>query len=446
MKADLLSELEGSGVLVGQETGTTIPGSWRMEYSLKERSAPTFTFYSSSIEDIGLRDRKLIMSEACTNDGRPVNITGIDCKDANIRSSGTDTLRFEARDVTVGEEEPVDEIRFFIPNLMCPGMQPVKYGNKSRVGGRSAIQIRNSTIEIAETEDYPKTIRRLRREGGGLAITASVTIKPENGKASVVEITELMDTLNELLNLAMGKFVLWSKCEGYQNNQLVWEKFRIVHLHKFGPLLGLITADESGALAEFISSSFNNFETWLLQDRDKLLPIIHSYIWGLNLPLFETQIYSLSYALEGLANMFLDKDDRTYFSKSDGRELRIEFKNFVVDKVIPRIRMVDPARIDEFKGDKLEGRISFFFHRPFQDQIRALLKECYGVDYNDDWTEWIREFVRVRNYVTHHKQVDSPTQLLSAWCKGLELIELIILGNRWCSTANHESKISLFRS
>lgn len=226
---------------------------------------------------------------------------------------------------------------------------------------------------------------------------------------------------------------------------MIWQRLRGQRLHPFGLRLGFVDFKSNlQGLGQFLASSFDNFSEWFSKDRTIARRILHSYLWGLNLPLLETQIYSLSYALEVLVNKFLSHHEKTCSIQNDRKQLFSKFKDFILKEILPKI--IDKEKIDELSGDKLNGRIGYFFRRSFKDLITELLKKSQKAHYENDWNEWIKEFVEARNCVVHHSNDKSPEELFRAWCKGLELIELIFLGNNWLSIAHHQSKIIRFRS
>lgn len=455
MSIHLLSEVEGTGTLKNEETEAQINGSLHIRCLLEPRCVPRFKFYPHSVDPIELskfsRHRKEIdpaftIVEAATVGGETIRIKGIHYLSSHVSTYEREQnfLEFKANDVLIGEEKAVSGIKFYIPNLEFWGTEWSIFSNKIKRLDKSTVQSGDYLIEIRQILNYRDVISELQSAQDKVAVTSTVaiTLKPEGSTLDVTDTIELMDIFNELLNLAMGRFVFWPKCEGYQGSKLVWQKLRSVRLHPFGPRLGFVDfRSDPRAIRQFIASSFDGFNKWFSKDKTIGRRILHSYLWGLNSPLLETQIYSLSYALEVLVARFLDRDEITYYIHNK-RELLNKFKEFVAEEVIPKI--VEEEKADEFRGNKLDGRIGGFFRRSFRDLITELLKKSQKDHYNNIWNEWIKDFVEARNCVVHHSDEKSPEELFWAWCKGLELIELIFLGNNWVATEHHQSKIDLF--
>lgn len=459
MNSNVLSELEGSGSLRNEQMGVTIKGSWHMRYSLDLQSAPEFTFYPFSSERWELvrflEERvgtmsEFSISEATTCDGQPVKVEEIHHVHGNVSFNGDSFVQFRARDVTIGKKDLVNEIRFHIPNLRFKGTEWSTLEDKKQIMDKSTRQLGNYFVEIRQILNYRDVISELEKIENGVAITAIVTVRSKASTPDAERIMELMETLNELLNLAMGRLVLWPKCEGYREDRLTWQELRATDLHAFGPAWGFVDVDRPPwAFWEFVSSSFDNFSRWFSKYELTAKRILRSYLWGLNLPSRETQIYSLSYALEQLVDIFLNKKDKSYFAGKVKSDLRGRLQEFVKTEVLPKI--TNREKTDEFKGNKLDGRIETFLRRPFKDRIKTLLKKTYkNSNYKNEWDTWVDDFVNARNDVIHSKGKKDLhekyfRELFSAWCKGLELIELIFLGNNWCSTNHRRSKIACFK-
>ena len=453
MHRNILSETEGEGTLESRKLDLRMKGTWSMQHLLDLRSAPRFKFYfliGNKTAKMKLFQEAETTSDFCmvngkTNDGRIVRTEEIVVENVNVNSEGESSIEFKARSVILGAEETVDEIRFLIPNLEFVGTEMSTYEN----GGRQRIRLDKFTIDLESYElqlrqvrDYKEIISGLKRTYKGIAITAIAIVRSTSSQSSLVtqEVMSLMDVINELLNLAMGRFVYWPKCEGYRKDRLMWERLRgDILLNPFGSRLGFVDfRKEPRALSEFISSSFTSFKKWITNNGQNGRTILYSYVWGLNLPILETGIYSLSYALEGLVNRFLDEEEYSYFSPKIYEKQKYMIKEFMKTQVISQI--VEKEKAKEFI-EKLDGKIKGLLQRPFKDRIKALLEQCENINYKD---EWIRSFVNVRNKVIHHLREKDSKALSSAWFKGLELIELIFLGKKWCSTHYHQSKITDF--
>lgn len=449
MSVDLLEGIRGTGILKNERTGVQIEGYLHMTYLLELQCVPRFKFYPCSLGSIELSkflsQRKEIgpeftMLQATTSEGDAIRIEGIDLSSYHVSSCETEQscLEFRAQEVLIGKEEAASEIKFYIPNLEFWGTEWSTLPDNIHRADKSTVEFEDYLIEIRQIPDYRNVISELQSAHEKVAITSVITLRHETSPVDVAHTVELMDVLNELLNLAMGRFVFWPKCEGYKEGKLVWKKLRSRRLHQFGPCLGFLgSQSDPRALKQFVSSSLDNFDKWFSKNRTIARRIVHSYLWGLNLPLYETEIYSLSYALELLVNRYLEPEQKKSYRIDDKKTLMGDFKQFVQEKVISKI--VDEEK-DRFRGNELKNKVGNFFSRPFREKIMTLLKESQD-EWDGRWDEWISSFVKVRNSVVHDSKT-SEAELLRAWFQGRELIELIFLGKGWLSIEHRQSKIT----
>lgn len=452
MNTNLLSEVQGIGTLRNEKTGVQIEGFLRMTYLLELRCVPRFKFYPRSVDPLELSkflsqrkeiDPAFTMVQATAPGGDAIRIEGVYNVSSHISFYKTEQnwLEFRAQEVLIGEGKAVSEIKFYIPNLEFWGTEWSTLPDNMKRVDKSTVEFKDYLIEMRQIPDYRDVISELRSAHNKVAITSVITLRHETAPLDVANTVELMDVLNELLNLAMGRFVFWPKCEGYQGSELVWQKLRAQRLHQFGPRLGFLDFQSNPrALRQFIISSFDDFDKWFSENKTIARRVVHSYLWGLNLPLVETQIYSLSYVLEVLVNQFLNHDQKKSYRIDDKKKLFNKFEEFVREEVIPKIAHGEEAK---FSGERLTSKIGDFFSRPFRDKITVLLRESQKEKWDDKWDEWIKNFVDVRNSVIHFTE-KSGDELLRAWLQGLELIELIFLGKGWLSTEHRQSKITLF--
>ena len=449
MSVDLLEGIRGTGILKNERTGVQIEGYLHMTYLLELQCVPRFKFYPCSVGSIELSkflsQRKEIgpeftMLQATTSEGDAIRIEGIDLSSYHVSSCETEQscLEFRAQEVLIGEEKAVSEIKFYIPNLEFWGTEWSTLPDKMNRADKSTVEFKDYLIEIRQIPDYRNVISELQSAHEKVAVTSVITLGHETSPVDVAHTVELMDVLNELLNLAMGRFAFWPKCEGYKEGKLVWKKLRSRRLHQFGPRLGFLGSQSNPrALKQFVSSSLENFDKWFSKNRTIARRIVHSYLWGLNSPLLETKIYSLSYALEVLVNQFLEPEQKKSYHREDKKKLVDEFIEFVQEKVISKIVNGEKAK---FRGNELKNKIGNFFSRHFREKIMALLKESQE-KWDDRWDEWIDNFVKARNSVIHDSE-KSEAELLLAWFQGRELIELIFLGKGWLSIKHRQSKIT----
>ncbi len=384
MSIDLLEGIKGTGTLKNEKTGVQIEGSLHMTYLLELQCVPKFKFCPFSVSSIELgkflNQRRGILPEftmlqATTSEGDTIRIEGIEVFWSKVFSNGTKQsyLEFTAQEVLIGEEKAVSEIKFHIPNLQFWGTERSTLPDGVNRADKSTLKFKDYLIEIRQILDYENVISELKSAHDKVAVTSVVTLGNGTSSLDVAHTVELMDVLNELFNLAMGRFVFWPKCEGYEEGKLVWQKLRTKSLHPFSLRQGFLDSQSNPrGLKQFLDSSLDNFDKWFSRDRTVARRIVHSYLWGLNSPLPETRIYSLSYALEVLVNQYLESDQKKSYHKDDKRKLREDFVEFVEKKIISKIVDGEKAK---FRGNELKSKIGNFFSRPFREKITALLKE-----------------------------------------------------------------------
>ena len=332
----------------------------------------------------------------CKNTDKKVYFDNLINVRGKFNSKGKRFYFFSAKTLTIGNNEQINKLEFFIPDIL------IGYTESSKVENRNVLNISKLNLEIDGNkydfilEGNPSFIgEKYDKFESKVSFTLKVTVKCGNNELKYGKVLKIMEVFFTLLSYIYGSKKNWIMVKGYIDNKLTWKGIRDVVYSNFEHPFSVMPVHKGKNIINFIKKSFNLFYD-MKEKRKRAFYYLFDGLWTATENLvFPVPFIVLASTLEVFMTHFLDIKKNSFLTKKQKNEIYPEFEKWIKDNIIEDIE--EEERKDYIIS--LKQRLSHLVGRNFKYRLNQLFK-TQNLLYD---REWIRSFVNRRNDATHNE-------------------------------------------
>lgn len=361
-----------------------------------------------------------------TADGRPILVTDAFHVRTTIRLSShraSEYEQFSPNRVLIGDERPVDELRYYFPDVMIGFRDFERLGNSCiRNHTRFSVQTRDHLaigIELRPAPDLAGKPVKSKKDARKHFTVAAIISACDSGAIPLAKADEIARSLEHAIGFAVGQMRPWVICEGLRAGSTVSRRYRDV-AYNTGNRFAVVRPENPWDAEAMIKRGMEFF----LECKPKAIEQVARLTSGLQIAsshlVFPMPFILLASALESSiagdeegcpAAHIVDRHQR--------KSILPSFKEWLEREVIPLISNNDHiAYLRTNAAQKLNSVVA----ATLADRICAML-DSVRLPYDRNW---VNEFVKKRNSAAHDDCRFSPNDMMT-YFRMLSLVHRYVL-------------------